>query len=85
MGLGGKIFWLSLPALNFIELCRKLFLICFRFSYCLCILYIPGLIDYNFLCFRQAIQEVFDLRRDGQLALAHNEVMVNGVLEHPML
>lgn len=44
-----------------------------------------GLIDYNFLCFRQAIQEVFDLRRDGQLALAHNEVMVNGVLEHPML
>lgn len=43
-----------------------------------------GLIDYNFLCFRQAIQEVFDLRRKGHLAPDENKVMVNGLLEQPL-
>lgn len=44
-----------------------------------------GLIDYNFLCFRKAIQEVFDLRRKGQQAKDHNEIMVNGLLDYPMV
>ena len=54
-------------------------------SFNLSISTITGLIDYNFLCFRQAIQEVFDLRRKGQLAEDQNEIMVNGMLDHPVV
>lgn len=43
-----------------------------------------GLIDYNFLCFRKAIQEVFDLRKKGHLAVNQDEVMVNGLLDQPL-
>lgn len=42
-------------------------------------LYVTGLIDYNFWCFRQGIQDVFDLRK--KLGLANGEVAPNGLPE----
>ncbi|KAK3596364.1 hypothetical protein CHS0354_037083 [Potamilus streckersoni] len=44
-----------------------------------------GLIDYNFLCFQQAIQEVFELRKKSKLPdmaqnnMLGNDVQVNGL------
>ena len=32
-------------------------------------LFIVGIIDYNFLCFRDAIQQVFELRNKNQVLL----------------
>lgn len=33
------------------------------------VLFIVGIIDYNFLCFRDAIQQVFELRNENQVLL----------------
>lgn len=30
---------------------------------CVCVCVCTGLVDYNFHCFREAMQEVFELRR----------------------
>jgi hypothetical protein len=33
------------------------------------VVFIVGIIDYNFLCFRDAIQQVFELRNENQVLL----------------
>lgn len=33
-------------------------------------LFVTGIIDYNFLCFREAIQQVFELRNKSQVLVA---------------
>lgn len=33
------------------------------------VVFIVGIIDYNFLCFRDAIQQVFELRNENQVHL----------------
>jgi len=33
------------------------------------VVFIIGIIDYNFLCFRDAIQQVFELRNENQVLL----------------
>lgn len=37
-----------------------------------------GLIDYNFLCFREAIQQVFELRNKAQIQASASPVVLNG-------
>lgn len=34
--------------------------------------YIAGIIDYNFLCFREAIQQVFELRNKNQTPISNS-------------
>lgn len=37
-------------------------------------MFLQGLIDYNFVCFRQAIQEVFEVRMQVQQATNVNPI-----------
>lgn len=40
-----------------------------------------GVIDYNFLCFRQAIQEVFEVKQKGQLLMSGEFHQPNGIIK----
>ncbi|XP_052097084.1 ras-related GTP-binding protein C-like isoform X2 [Mytilus californianus] len=40
-----------------------------------------GVIDYNFLCFRQAIQEVFEVKQKGQLVTSGEFIQPNGIIK----
>ncbi|KAJ8683785.1 hypothetical protein QAD02_019577 [Eretmocerus hayati] len=42
-----------------------------------------GVIDYNFLCFRNAIQQVFELRSKALAAATSNNASVINVTNHP--
>lgn len=41
----------------------------------------PGLIDYNFVCFRQAIQEVFEVRMQVQQANNSGNVTASELIQ----
>ena len=47
---------------------------CNFFQFC-----IAGLIDYNFHCFRKAIQDVFEVREKASLEEENEEITVNGM------
>jgi hypothetical protein len=46
------------------------------------LIFVVGIIDYNFLCFREAIQQVFELRNKSQVFVAlstnhHSNILSN--------
>jgi hypothetical protein len=69
--------------MQFLELwwdCNSLIEWCSRNLFSL--IYVVGIIDYNFLCFREAIQQVFELRNKSQVFVAlstnhHSNILNN--------